>query len=58
MFMKLNAELAKVLKLEQNKEDLSKNRLGKMALKNNEKPVNVHMGIMAQDIQKYDRDWR
>lgn len=39
--------------LNQNKEDLSKNRLGKLALSNSQEQVNVHMGIMAQDIQKY-----
>lgn len=39
--------------LNQNKEDLSKNRLGKLALSNSQEQVNIHMGIMAQDIQKY-----
>ena len=39
--------------LSQNKEDLSKNRLGKLALSSSQEQVNVHMGIMAQDIQKY-----
>ena len=39
--------------LNQNKEDLSKNRLGKLALSSSQEQVNVHMGIMAQDIQKY-----
>lgn len=39
--------------LNQNKEDLTKNRLGKLALSNSQEQVNIHMGIMAQDIQKY-----
>ena len=37
--------------LNQNKEDLSKNKLGKLALSSSQEQV--HMGIMAQDVQKY-----
>lgn len=40
--------------LDQNKDELSKSRLGKLAMSNNEDEAKVHMGIMAQDIQKYD----
>ena len=37
--------------LNQNKEDLSKNKLGKLALSSSQEQV--HMGVMAQDVQKY-----
>lgn len=40
--------------LDQNKDELSKSRLGKLAMSNNEDEAKVHMGIMAQDIQKYN----
>lgn len=40
--------------LEENKDELSKTRLGKQALANSEDEGKVHMGIMAQDIQSYE----
>ena len=40
--------------LEENKKDLTRNRLGKTAIENAEKDANVQMGIMAQDIEKYE----
>ena len=48
-----DTDIYNYIMLNQNKEDLSKNRLGKLALSNSQEQVNVHMGIMAQDIQKY-----
>ena len=48
-----DTDIYNYIMLNQNKEDLSKNRLGKLALNNSQEQVNVHMGIMAQDIQKY-----
>ena len=48
-----DTDIYNYIMLNQNKEDLSKNRLGKLALTNSQEQVNVHMGIMAQDIQKY-----
>ena len=39
--------------LEQNKEELSKNRLGKLAMANEDEDGKVHMGIMAQDLRQY-----
>ena len=49
-----NTELYKYVMLDQNKEDLSRNRLGKLAIEANDDDARVHMGIMAQDLQKYD----
>ena len=48
-----DTDIYNYIMLNQNKEDLSKNKLGKLALSNSQEQVNVHMGIMAQDIQKY-----
>ena len=48
-----DTDIYNYITLNQNKEDLSKNRLGKLALSNSQEQVNIHMGIMAQDIQKY-----
>ena len=48
-----DTDIYNYIMLSQNKEDLSKNRLGKLALSSSQEQVNVHMGIMAQDIQKY-----
>lgn len=48
-----DTDIYNYIMLNQNKEDLSKNRLGKLALSSSQEQVNVHMGIMAQDIQKY-----
>ena len=48
-----DTDIYNYIMLNQNKEDLSKNRVGKLALSNSQEQVNVHMGIMAQDIQKY-----
>lgn len=48
-----DTDIYNYIMLNQNKEDLSKNKLGKLALSNGQEQVNVHMGIMAQDIQKY-----
>lgn len=48
-----DTDIYNYIMLNQNKEDLSKNKLGKLALNNSQEQVNVHMGIMAQDIQKY-----
>ena len=48
-----DTDIYNYIMLNQNKEDLSKNRLGKLALSNSQEQVNIHMGIMAQDIQKY-----
>ena len=48
-----DTDIYNYIMLNQNKEDLSKNRLGKLALNNGQEEANVHMGIMAQDIQKY-----
>lgn len=39
--------------LDKNKETLSRNRLGKLAMESIEDDAKVHMGIMAQDLQKY-----
>lgn len=36
------------------KEELSNNRLGQLAMEESQKDSSVHMGVMAQDIQKYD----
>ena len=49
-----NTPIYNYISLGENKEELSKSRLGKVALKNSEEEINVHMGIMAQDIQKYE----
>ena len=48
-----DTDIYNYIMLSQNKEDLSKNRLGKLALSSSQEQANVHMGIMAQDIQKY-----
>ena len=48
-----DTDIYNYIMLNQNKEDLSKNKLGKLALSNSQEQINVHMGIMAQDIQKY-----
>ena len=48
-----DTDIYNYIMLSQNKEDLSKNRLGKLALSSSQEQVNIHMGIMAQDIQKY-----
>ena len=48
-----DTDIYNYIMLSQNKEDLSKNKLGKLALSSSQEQVNVHMGIMAQDIQKY-----
>ena len=48
-----DTDIYNYIMLNQNKEDLSKNRLGKLALSSSQEQVNIHMGIMAQDIQKY-----
>ena len=48
-----DTDIYNYIMLNQNKEDLSKNRLGKLALSSSQEQVNVHMGVMAQDIQKY-----
>lgn len=49
-----NTPIYNYISLGENKEELSKSRLGKIALKNSGEEINVHMGIMAQDIQKYE----
>ena len=49
-----NTPIYNYITLGENKEELSKNRLGKIALENNKNDINIHMGIMAQDIQKYE----
>lgn len=49
-----NIGLYKYVMLDQNKEDLSRNRLGKLAMESNEDEAKVHMGIMAQDLQNYE----
>ena len=49
-----NTDIYNYIMLNENKEKLSKNRLGKMAMENSKNDVNTHIGIMAQDIQKYE----
>lgn len=39
--------------LDKNKETLSRNRLGKLAMESIEDDAKIHIGIMAQDLQKY-----
>lgn len=48
-----NIPLYNYVMLEQNKEELSKNRLGKLAMANEDEDGKVHMGIMAQDLRQY-----
>jgi hypothetical protein len=49
-----NTDIYNYIMLNKSKEKLSKNRLGKMAMENSKNDVNIHIGIMAQDIQKYE----
>ena len=49
-----NTDVFNYIMLNQDKNTLSKNRLGKMAMENEAEDVNVHMGIMAQDILDYE----
>ena len=48
-----NTNIYNYVMIQDNKEDLSKNRLGKLAMVNSGDDTNVQMGIMAQDIQAY-----
>lgn len=48
-----NTNIYNYVMINDNKEDLSKNRLGKLAMTNSGEDTNVQMGIMAQDIQAY-----
>lgn len=49
-----NTELYKYIMLDKSKEDISRNKLGKLAMECNDDETKIHMGIMAQDIQKYE----
>ena len=48
-----NTQLYNYTMLGENKENLSQNRLGKLAMARNEDETNVHIGVMAQDLQNY-----
>ena len=49
-----NTQLYNYTMLGENKENLSQNRLGKLAMARNEDETNVHIGVMAQDLQNYE----
>lgn len=49
-----DVQLYKYTMLNENKEDLTKKQLGKMAMKCEEDEAKVHIGIMAQDLQQYE----
>lgn len=49
-----NIDVYNYIMLDQDKSDFSKNQLGKMAMKNSEEEVNIQMGVIAQDLQKYE----
>lgn len=49
-----DVQLYKYTMLNENKEDLTKKQLGRMAMKCEEDEAKVHIGIMAQDLQKYE----
>lgn len=49
-----NTNIYNYVMIGQNKEDLSRNRLGKLAMEHSKIDSNVHMGVMAQDILDYD----
>lgn len=49
-----NTEIFKYTMLTKDKTTLSKSRLAKMAMTNEEEDINVQIGVMAQDIQKYE----
>ena len=40
--------------LDENKEELSKKQLGKLAMKCEEDDAKIHIGVMAQDLQQYE----
>lgn len=49
-----DVQLYKYTMLNENKQDLTKKQLGRMAMKCEEDEAKVHIGIMAQDLQKYE----
>lgn len=49
-----NIQLYKYTMLDKNKEDLTNKQLGRLAMSCEEEDAKVHIGIMAQDLQKYE----
>lgn len=49
-----NTNIYNYIMLDKNKEELSQNRLGQLAMSCSEDEAHVHIGVMAQDIQKYE----